>query len=408
MNNGKRLMNNFVFLLVFLVTYHLSLVTAQAQIAIKGETVWTMASGSITDGVVVIGANGKIEAVGPEATVKIPAGYKVITAKVVTPGLIDAHTTVGLSGYLNQPHDQMQLETSAPMQPELRAIDAYDPDERLVEWIRGFGITTINTGHSLGSLISGQTMVIKTDRRTADEAMIPTAMVAGNLGESSLGGQGKSPGTRAKQISMLRAELIKADAASKKTDAGGSRDIRAEMFVKIIKREVPLMITANRVQDIESALRLQKEFNFRLILDGASEAYLVIPDIKAAGVPVIIHPGMARAGGETENLSMETASKLKAAGILVATQSGYEGYVPKTRVVLYEAAVAAANGMSQRDALAMITIDAAKLLGIDKQVGSLEVGKDGDVAMYDGDPFEYVSHCIGTIIDGKVVSTVVR
>jgi imidazolonepropionase-like amidohydrolase len=117
---------------------------------------------------------------------------------------------------------------------------------------------------------------------------------------------------------------------------------------------------------------------------------------------------MYRAGGELESLSMETASKLKQAGIPVALQSGYETYVPKTRIVLFEAAVAAANGLSQRDALATITIDAAKILGIETRVGSLEKGKDGDIAMYDGDPFEYTTHCVGTIINGQVVSEVVR
>jgi imidazolonepropionase-like amidohydrolase len=117
---------------------------------------------------------------------------------------------------------------------------------------------------------------------------------------------------------------------------------------------------------------------------------------------------MYRAGGELENLSMETASKLKQAGITVALQSGYETYVPKTRIVLFEAGLAAANGLSQRDALATITIDAAKILGIDNRVGSLAAGKDGDIAMYDGDPFEYTTHCVGTIINGQVVSEVVR
>ncbi|HEV7643940.1 MAG TPA: amidohydrolase family protein [Pyrinomonadaceae bacterium] len=408
MYSGERLVMNvrFSLYLCAFVVIALCTLTINAQIAVKGETVWTMAGEPIKNGVVLIN-NGKIEAVGEEAAVKIPANYKVLTAKVVTPGLIDAHTVVGLSGYLNQPHDQMQLEASAPMQPELRAIDAYNAEEKLVEWLRGFGITTIHTGHSQGSLISGQTMIAKTVGKTVEDAtIVTTAMVAANLGDSALAGQGKSPGTRAKQISMLRAELIKADAASKKTDA--ARDLRTEMFIKLLKREIPLMVTANRAQDIMSALRLAKEFNLKLVLDGAAESYLVINEIKAAGVPVIIHPTMERAGGETENLSMETASKLKAAGILVALQSGFEGYVPKTRVVLYEAALAAANGLSQRDALATITIDAAKMLGIDKRVGSLEVGKDGDVAMYDGDPFEYVTHCTGTIINGVVVSTVVR
>jgi imidazolonepropionase-like amidohydrolase len=131
-------------------------------------------------------------------------------------------------------------------------------------------------------------------------------------------------------------------------------------------------------------------------------------EIKASGYPVIVHATMARAGGDTEDLSMEDASKLKAAGIPVALQSGYEGYVPKTRVVLFEAAMAAANGLSQRDALALITIDAAKIIGLDSRIGSLEKGKDADLAMYDGDPFEYTSHCVGTIINGNVVSDVVR
>jgi imidazolonepropionase-like amidohydrolase len=131
-------------------------------------------------------------------------------------------------------------------------------------------------------------------------------------------------------------------------------------------------------------------------------------EIKASGFPVIVHPTMARANGDEMSLSMEDAAKLKAAGIPVALQSGYEGYVPKTRVVLFEAAMAAANGLSQRDALALVTIDAAKILGLDARIGSLEKGKDADLAMYDGDPFEWTSHCTGTIINGQVVSDVVR
>jgi len=223
------------------------------------------------------------------------------------------------------------------------------------------------------------------------------------LGESALAGQGKSPGTRSKEIAMLRAELIKAG-----NYKGEPRDLRQEMWKKVLNREIPLLVTAQRAQDIMTALRIAKEFNIRIVLDGAAESYLVINEIKASGFPVIIHPTMFRAGGETENLSLETASKLKAAGILVAMQSGFESYVPKTRVVLFEAAITAANGLSQRDALATITIDAAKILGIDARVGSLAAGKDGDIAMYDGDPFEYTSHCTGTIINGQVVSDVVR
>ena len=380
----------------------------RAQVAVRGETVHTMAGSSIKDGVVVV-RDGKIEQMGPAAQIKIPKGYRVLRAKVVTPGLVDAHTVVGLSGYLNQVQDQDQVDRSAAMQPELRALDAYNPQERLVEWVRGFGTTTMHTGHGPGVLVSGQTMIVKTRGKTVEEAvMVPVAMIAVTLGDDAREAI-KGPGTRAKMIAMLRAELIKAQEYSRKLNTAAedkkpARDLRLEAFSRVLKRELPLMVTVQRANDIMSALRVAQEFNIRLILDGAAEAYLVTEQIKESGVPVIVHPTMARAGGETENLSMETASKLKKAGIPIALQTGFESYVPKTRVVLYEAAIAAANGLSFDEALASVTIDAARLLGVDNRVGSLAPGKDGDLALFDGDPFEYTSHCVGVVIQGEVVS----
>jgi len=389
-----------------LFTIHFSLVTAFGQLAVKGETVYTMTGQPITNGVVLVN-NGKITAVGSAASLQVPAGYRTLTAKVVTPGLIDAHTVIGLNGYLNQPHDQMALDGGASIQPELRATDAYNAEERLIEWVREFGVTTIHTGHQPSALVPGQTMIAKTWGKTVDDAtIVPTAMVSVVLGTSANAGAGKSPGTRGKQAAMLRAELIKAQENAAKKDP--PKDLKAEIMTRVIKGEIRLLITAHKDQDIMTALRLAKEFNLKIVLDGASEAQLVLNEIKASGFPVIVHPTMARAGGDTESLSMETASKLKAAGIPVALQSGYEGYVPKTRVVLFEAAMAAANGLSKSDALALITIDAARILGLDGRIGSIAVGKDADLAMYDGDPFEYTSHCTGTIINGTVASEVIR
>ena len=124
-----------------------------------------------------------------------------------------------------------------------------------------------------------------------------------------------------------------------------------------------------------------------------------------SGVPVILHPTMKRSGsGETENASFETAATLRAAGIPLALQSGYESYVPKTRVVLFEAAVASAHGLSPEQALAAVTIDAARILGVADRVGSLEPGKDADIALYDGDPLEYTTHCTAVLVDGVVAS----
>jgi imidazolonepropionase-like amidohydrolase len=387
---------------------------AGGTIAIRGDTVHTMAGQAITDGVVLIEA-GRIRQVGPAADVRIPEGTKILRGKVVTPGLVDAHTVVGLSGYLNQPQDQDQLDTGDPLQPELRAIDAYNPQERLIEWVRGFGVTTIHTGHAPGALISGQTMIAKTRGATAEEAVIkPVAMVAVTLGDDARakgeGAEKKSPGTRSKAVAMLRGELVKAQEYLRKQSLADEakrpdNDLRLEALSKVLAGEWPLLVTADRAADLASALRIADEFKLRIVLDSGAEAYLLTDRIKAAGVPVIVHPTMRRAGaGETENLSFETAATLRKAGIPVALQSGYEGYVPKTRVALFEAALAAANGLSFDEALSTITIDAARIIGVADRVGSLAAGKDGDVAIFDGDPFEYTTHCTAVVIDGVVMS----
>lgn len=383
---------------------------ASGQVAVRGKTIYTMTGPAIADGVVIV-RDGRIVEIGPAASVTIPQGMKVLDAAVVTPGLIDAHSTVGLSGIYNQPHDQDQLERSAPIQPELRAIDAYNPREKLIEFIRGFGITTVHTGHAPGELISGQTTIVKTWGETVEQAvLVPTAAVAATLSPlAEKTEKGKSPGTRGKMMAMLRGEFIKAQEYKLKREKAADdkkpdRNLSTETLVRVLDRELPLMVTANKAQDIASALRLAKEFNLRLWLDGGAESYLLIDDIKAAGVPVIVHPALERAFGDYRNMSFETPGRLHKGGILIAMQSGYESYVPKTRVVLYEAAWAAANGLAREDALAAITIDAARILGIDNRVGSLAPGKDADIALYDGDPFEYTSHCIGTIINGQVVS----
>jgi len=381
---------------------------ATGDVAVRGETVYTMAGAPLKDGVVIV-RGGRIERVGPAAEVAIPPGLRVLAAKVVTPGLVDAHTVVGLSGYLNQAHDQDQIERSAPVQPELRAVDGYDPEERLVEWVRRFGVTTMHTGHGPGALISGQTMVVKTRGATVEAAtVVPAAMVAATLGDSARGAEGKSPGNRAKMVAMLRGELIAAQEYAKKREAPEkdkepARSLKLDMLVRVLKGELPLLVTAHRARDILSALRVASEFGIKVVLDGAAEAYLVKDEIRRAGVPVIVHPTMARSSGEAENLSFETAAQLRAAGIPMALQSGFEGYVPKTRVLLFEAAVAAANGLGLEGALAASTIDAARILGLGERLGSLEAGKDGDLALYDGDPFEYTTHCVGVVIEGDVV-----
>jgi imidazolonepropionase-like amidohydrolase len=382
---------------------------AHAQVAVRAERLYTMAGPAIENGVVLIGANGRIERVGTAAQVTIPSGYRTLDARVATPGLIDAHTVVGLSGHLNQPHDQDQLERSDPLQPGLRAVDAYNARERLVEWVRDFGVTTLHTGHGPGALVSGQTIIVKTRGDNVNDAVIDTlAAVAMTLGPEVSSNFAARVGTRARGVAVLRAKLVEAQSYTQRRRAPNPttpvpRNIDLDILAAVLDRRVPAMITAQRATEILAALRLQQEFGFRLILDGAAESYLVVDEIRAADVPVILHPTMARHGGTMENATLETARILRDAGITVALQSGYEAYVPKTRVVLFEAAMAAAYGLPFEQALAMITIDAARVLGIDDRVGSIAAGKHGDIALFDGDPFEYTSHVCAVVIEGVVV-----
>lgn len=406
--------------LVFCAMLLAASLAAQSQdIAVRGETVYPVTGTPLENGVVIV-RDGKIAAVGAADRVRIPNGMQVVDAAVVTPGLIDARSVVGLAGYLNQPDDQDQIERSEAIQPELRAIDAYNAREELVSWLRSFGVTTVHTGHAPGEVISGQTMIVKTTGDTvADSIVVPRAMVAATLGEGAVVANGngrKSPGNRSKAVAMLRAELLKARAYADKRRGSGedeeedppARDLRLDALASVLDGETPLLITAHRHNDIMTALRVADEFGFRLVLDGAAEAHQLLGELKEAGVPVLIHAPMARAYGERENMSFTTPARLAEEQIPFAFQSGFESYVPKTRVVLFEAAIAVQHGLSFERALAGLTIEAAKILGIDDRVGSLEVGKDGDLALYDGDPFEYTSHAVGTIIDGVQVSELRR
>ncbi len=391
----------FIFLLLAYPLF------TQAQYAVKAEILYTVSGTPIRDAVVLI-SNGKIQSVGTAASTAIPANYTVYKAKAVTPGLIDARTVVGMSGVLNIPVDQDQLEKSGPVQPELRAIDAYNPEEPLVKAAREYGVTTIHTGHGIGALVSGQTMIAKTKPGTIDEVtMVPLSMLAMTFGPS-VSGNFPSPGTKAKQVSMIRAELIKAQTQLKKmADKVSSKrpaeDLRLDMLGKLLKGEIKAMITANTAVDIMNAIRLAKEFNLKLVIDGGAEAYRLINEIKTANAEIILHATMARNGGDMVNMTRESAAILTAAGIPVSIESGYEAYVPKTRVVLLEAAVAMASGLSFEDALKSITINPARLLGIDKKVGTIEAGKDADIVLYNGDPFEYTTNVCTVFIDGKVV-----
>lgn len=389
----------FLFITTFLFN------SSFAQIAVKGEIVYTMEGAPVKNGLVLIN-NGLIEWVGSASDRTIPTNYTIYEGKVVTPGLFDGRTTAGLTGLYNYNHDQEQLEKSDPFQPELRAVDAFNYSDELLKYLSSFGITTLHTGHAPGALASGQSMIVKTLGEYDTGQIVDSVTAVLFSYGSGVTANFKKPGTRSKAASMLREEFLKANnnAAKNDTSKKDARNLRAEIMEKVVKGEVKAIFTVHRANDILTVLRICDEFGIKPIIDGASEAYMVIEQLKSRNIPVILHPTMQRAYGETQNLSFETAAILDSAGILFAIQSGYEGYVPKVRVVLFEAGVAAGYGLNFESALASITINPAKILGVENSIGSLKAGKHGDVVIFNGDPFEYTTKVCLVIQMGKVVS----
>ena len=193
--------------------------------------------------------------------------------------------------------------------------------------------------------------------------------------------------------------------AKRKADAKTPLNAKHEALLPALAGAAPVFFAAHRADDIATALRLAAEFKLKPVLALGTEAYRLIPELKAAGTPVVVHPTMQRAASsiETTHAYAGTAAALADAGIPIVLCTGFEGYVPKTRVLRFEAAMAAAHGLGHERALKAVTADAAKLLGVADRVGTIEVGKVADLVLYDGDPFEHATHVTHTVLSGKVV-----
>src|SRR5262249_35505858 len=193
-------------------------------------------------------------------------------------------------------------------------------------------------------------------------------------------------------------------AATKEPDKQPPYNAKHQALELALDGKVPVFLSAHRADDLDTALRLAGEFKLRAVLDLATEAYLDPETVAAAKVPVVVHPTMQRVGTlETFHSFLGNAAVLADRKVPVAIGTAFEGYVPKTRVLRYEAAVAMMNGLGYDRALRAVTLDAARLLGIDDRFGSLEGGKVADLVLYDGDPFEHTTHVTHTILDGRVI-----
>ena len=324
-----------------------------------------------------------------------------LKAKHVTPGLIDSFSSVGLSGAWNVPADQDQDEPSDPNQSDLRALDGFNPREPLLDFLQMNGITVVHSTPGRVNPIAGRGGVFRTDGATTDAATITAiSSLVVNLGESS---KGKTPTSRMGVAALVRKAFADADAYRASKPA--AKNAKHEALIPALEGKVPVYFAAHRKDDIQTALRIASEFKLKPVIALGTEGYRMADELKKAGVSVVVHPTMQRAGSSIETWHSFTgnAAALDAVGVPVTICSGFEGYVPKTRVLRHEAAMAVAAGMDKNRALRAVTIDAAKLLGIEKEYGSIEAGKVADLVLYDGDPFEHATHVTRTVMRGKVV-----
>jgi imidazolonepropionase-like amidohydrolase len=383
-----------------------------SRFAILAGRIEPVATKTISHGVILV-EDGKIKAIGSAFDVKVPDGWPVLTAGVVTPGLIDAHTVVGLSGAANVGADQDQDEMSEPNQADLRVLDSFNPREPLLEFLCREGVTAVHAVPGRANVIAGQTGIFRTSGRTAESMTLrfPAGLLV-NLGEVPKSSYpNKQPTTRMGTAALLRTALTQARNHARKVADAKSEDKRPPHNPKLealglaLDGKVPVIFAAHRADDLCTALRLAKEYTLSPRLDLATEGYLIADRLTDAKAPVVVHPTMQRPGGtmETHHSHLCNAAVLADHKIPLAIGTGFEAYVPKTRVLRHEAAMAMVNGLGYDRALRAMTLDAARILGLDGQRGSIEKGKVADLVLFDGDPFEHTTHVTHTLIEGRVV-----
>ena len=351
-----------------------------------------------------------------ESLFKADAKMIDLSGSYVMPGIVDAHSHMGLqeSGTRETDHN----DKYEPVTPEMRAIDAINPKDSAFAKAREVGITTCVTGPGSINLIGGTFAAIKTSGNTVEEMLIkhPVAMKAA-LGENPKFRYteiNKSPKSRMASASIMRKALLAAvdyeRKLKKSNESGGQitdKNLGLEAMLLVIQGILPLKIHIHRSDDIMTAIRIAEEFNIRYTLDHCTEGYLITDSLLSAlnkkCEGIIIGPLMTyQCKLETRNsLGIKLPKYLYDADIGFAICTDFPEMIPCS--LLPQVAISVAEGLPVDVALKSITINAARIVGIDSRVGSLEVGKDADIAVFSGHPLDYRSLCIMTFIDGKLV-----
>lgn len=388
---------------------------AQNTIAITGGRVLTISHGAIENGTVLV-ENGKIAAVGRE--VKVPRGAQVIDArgKVVMPGMFDAGNKLGT---VEIPALQITVddtEYTDPLQPQLRVLDALNPGSENILVARAAGITNALSTPAEGNLIGGQSAVIQLDGETVDRMVVKSpAALHISLGEQSkttYGQKNRAPETRMGEVAMLRQAFLKAQHYKQVQDAYGqkpsgekpsappARDLKMDAMLAALEGKIPVVAHAERVSDMESALRLADEFHFHLILADAAAAWRIADQLAARKVPVIIGPILEEPGRmESVDVRLDNAARLYKAGVPIAIQTSADNEV---RNLPFEVEYAISYGLPEDAALQAVTLNPARFFGVDNRLGSIDEGKDANLVVLDGTPFRVKTHVVTELIDGKV------
>ena len=386
--------------------------TQQAgSVAIVGGYVVPIEGEPIENGTVLV-VDGRIAAVGKK--VRVGKGVEVVdaTGKWVLPGFIDAHAHVGVweegEGWAGEDVNEM----TNPVGARLRALDAINPADQGFDDALSGGVTSCVIKPGSGNPIGGQTVAIKTWGRIVDEMVIKSPVsVKSALGENPkkvYGEKKQLPATRLGVAAVIRDALSEAqdyrdrrEAAARKKEPF-SRDGNLEVLTRVLSGELPWCQHTHRADDIATAIRLADEFGYRLVVNHATEAYLLADVLAERDIPCIVGPLFhTRSKVEVRNRSLATAGKLANAGVTVALTTDHP--VVAIDFLVHQATFAVREGMSRTDALRSITINPARILGFDERVGSLTKGKDGDVVVWSGDPLDVLQRAERVFINGHQV-----
>ncbi|MBR5817666.1 MAG: amidohydrolase [Clostridia bacterium] len=372
---------------------------------IKNGHLKTMSGDDIQNGCLLIDDNGKIKYIGEN--IEAPADAEVIDAQgmLVTPGCVEAHCHIGLGDLSGSDCN----ESSSQITPEMRAIDGINPQNNVFKNAIKGGITSVCTGPGSANIIGGTFAAIKCYGKRVDDMIIknPVAMKCafGENPKKAHGQGGKAPKTRMATAALLREFLYKAKKYydDKQSGLNPAFDFKLEAMLPVMAGEIPLKAHAHRADDIFTAIRIAKEFNLKMTLDHCTDGSLITDELAKEGYPVLAGPYMIGVSKyEVLNRSFTTPADLYAAGVDMAiiTDAG----VVQIQYLPLLAGMAIKAGLPYDEAWKAITINPATLTGIGDRVGSLEVGKDGDVVIWQADPLREISaEPLVTVIDGKVV-----